>query len=291
MSRITRAIAQTIHAAKPDPRRRRPVRARTAATYGKYGTRFTYSNGYQANAAAARNQMLAKLKPRPKTAAAGSRRRRRAESQEESFDGGDEAAVSHAHVAPHDEHDRHSGRQGGGGQQRDQDERDDEPAGVTALPRVRARPTAAPAPAQRALRDIAHTLADAAQREQALRHLWADTLLQLGRRVDAEPAARITPALLNHNADLLAARLRSGPWAPIGWSGVKQVLLDATQSAHTAPRDASAARSERASTHYLLLPLLVFNAERPSTNAQLARAIASVGTLRGGVSVASRPRS
>ncbi|KVA24587.1 hypothetical protein [Burkholderia ubonensis] len=280
MSRITRAIAQTIHAAKPDPRRRRPLRARTATTYGKYGTRFTYSNGFQANAAAARNQMLAKLKPRPKTAAAGSRRRRRAESQEESFDGGDDAAVSHAHVAPHDEHDRHSGGQGGGRQQRDQDERDDEPAGVSALPRVRA---------SRALRDIAQTLADAAQREQALRHLWADTLLQLGRRIDAEPAARITPALLNHSADLLAARLRSGPWTPIGWSGVKQVLLDAMQSAGAALRDAPAARSERASTHYLLLPLLVFNAERPSTNAQLARAIASVGTLRGGVSAASRP--
>ncbi|AYZ62920.1 type III secretion system protein [Burkholderia multivorans] len=291
MSRVTRAIAHTIHAAKPDPRRRRPVRARTATTYGKYGTRFTYSNGFQANAAAARNQMLAKLKPRLKTAVAGSLRRRRAESQEESFDGGDEAAASHAHVAPHDEHDRHSGGQGGGRQQRDQDERDDEPAGVSALPRVRARPTAAPAPEQRALRDIAHTLADAAQREQALRHLWADTLLQLGRRVDADPAARITPALLNHNADLLAARLRSGPWMPIGWSGVKQVLLDAMQSAGAAPRDASAARGERASTHYLLLPLLVFNAERPSTNAQLARAIASVGTLHGGVSAASRPRS
>ncbi|OJB39798.1 type III secretion system protein [Burkholderia ubonensis] len=286
MSRITRAIAQTLHAAKPDPRRRRPLRARTATTYGKYGTRFAYSNGFQANAAAARNQMLAKLKPRPKTAAAGSRRRRRAESQEESFDGGDEAAVSHAHVAPHDEHDRHSGGQGGGRQQRDQDERDDEATGVAALPRVRAsraRPANAPEPAQ--------TLADAAQREQALRHLWADTLLQLGRRIDTEPAARITPALLNHNADLLAARLRSGPWTPIGWSGVKQMLLDAMQSAGAAPRDASAARSERASTHYLLLPLLVFNAERPSTNAQLARAIASVGTLRGGVSAASRPRS
>ncbi|KVD14977.1 type III secretion system protein [Burkholderia ubonensis] len=294
MSRITRAIAQTVHAAKPDPRRRRPLRARTATTYGKYGTRFTYSNGFQANAAAARNQMLAKLKPRPKTAAAGSRRRRRAESQEESFDGGDDAAVSHAHVAPHDERDRHSGGQGGGRQQRDQDERDDEATGVAALPRVRAsrtRPANAPEPEQRALRDIAQTLADAAQREQALRHLWADTLFQLGRRIDAEPGARITPALLNHNADLLAARLRSGPWTPIGWSGVKQVLLDAMQSAGAAPRDASAARSERASTHYLLLPLLVFNAERPSTNAQLARAIASVGTLRGGVSAASRPRS
>lgn len=138
MSRITRAIAQAIHTAKPDPRRRRPVRARTATTYGKYATRFTYSNGYQASAIAARNQMLAKLKPRPKTAAAGARRRRRAESQEESFDGGDEAAVSHAHVAPHDEHDRHSGGQGGGRQQRDQDERDDEPAKVAAL-RARAR--------------------------------------------------------------------------------------------------------------------------------------------------------
>ncbi|WGS47796.1 type III secretion system protein (plasmid) [Burkholderia sp. JSH-S8] len=292
MSRITRAIAQAVHTAKPDPRRRRPVRARTATTYGKYATRFTYSNGYQASAIAARNQMLAKLKPRPKTAAAGARRRRRAESQEESFDGGDEAAVSHAHVAPHDEHDRHSGGQGGGRQQRDQDERDDEPAKVAALPRARAaraRPT--PAPAQRALTDIAHTLADATQREQALRHLLADTLLQLGRRVDAQPGARITAALLNHQADLLAARLRSGPLTPIGWSGVKQVLLDAMQSVGGTPRDASAARSERARTHYLLLPLLMFNAERPSTNTQLARAIASVETLRGGVSVAQRPNA
>ncbi|MHA7165506.1 type III secretion system protein, partial [Burkholderia pseudomallei] len=34
MSRITRAIAQPLHAAKPDTRRRRPVRARTATTYG-----------------------------------------------------------------------------------------------------------------------------------------------------------------------------------------------------------------------------------------------------------------
>ncbi|TCW83864.1 type III secretion system protein [Burkholderia sp. SRS-46] len=292
MSRITRTNVQALHAPKADPRRRRPVRARTATTYGKYGTRFTYSNGFQAGAIAARNQMLAKLKPRPKTAAAGSRRRRRAESQDESFDGGEEATVAHAHVAPHDEHDRHSGGQGGGGQQRDQDERDDEPAGVAALPRVRvarARPMPASAPAQRALSELAHTLADAPQREQALRHLWADTLLQLGRRVDADPGARITAALLSHQADLLAARLRSGPLAPIGWSGVKQVLLDAMQSAGAAPRDASAARSERARTHYLLLPLLVFNAERPSTNAQLARAIASVGTLRGGVSVAARP--
>ncbi len=53
-------------------------------------------------------------------------------------------------------------------------------------------------------------------------------------------------------------------------------------------RDAAAARGDRASTHYLLLPLLVFNAERPSTPRQLARAIASVETLRGG---ARRPRS
>lgn len=68
MSRITRAIAQPLHAAKPDTRRRRPVRARTATTYGKYDTRFTYSSGYQANTVAARNQMLAKLKPRAKTA-------------------------------------------------------------------------------------------------------------------------------------------------------------------------------------------------------------------------------
>ncbi|PCE32402.1 type III secretion system protein [Burkholderia ubonensis] len=292
MNRITRAIAQTIQAAKPDPRRRRPVRARTATTYGKYGTRFTYSNGYQATAAAARNQMLAKLKPRPKTAAAGSRRRRRADSQADAFDAGDEAAVPHAHVAPHDEHDRHSGGQGGGRQQRDQDERDGEPANVAALPRVRAaRSRPGTAPAQRALSDIARTLADATQREHALRHLWADTLLQLGRRVDAQPDARITAALLNHQADLLAARLRGGPWTPIGWSGVKQVLLDALHGAGGAPRDASAARSERASTHYLLLPLLVFNAERPSTNVQLARAFASVETLRGGVSVAPRPRS
>ncbi|MCS0468865.1 type III secretion system protein, partial [Burkholderia mallei] len=51
---------------------------------------------------------------------------------------------------------------------------------------------------------------------------------------------------------------------------------------------AIAARGDRASTHYLLLPLLVFNAERPSTPRQLARAIASVETLRGG---ARRPRS
>ncbi|RQR60634.1 type III secretion system protein [Burkholderia sp. Bp9126] len=292
MSRVTRASAQAIHAPKPDPRRRRPVRARTATTYGKYGTRFTYSNGYQAAALAARNQMLAKLKPRPKTAAAGSRRRRRAESQDESFDGGDESTLPHAHVAPHDEHDRHSGGQGGGRQQRDQDERDGEPAQLAALPRVRtarARPT--PAPAQRALSDIARTLADATQREHALRHLWADTLLQLGRRVDAQPGAHITAALLNHQADLLAARLRSGPLTPIGWSGVKQVLLDALQNAGGASRDASAARSERARTHYLLLPLLVFNAERPSTNAQLARAIAGVQTLRGGVSVAQRPNA
>ncbi|MXN76849.1 type III secretion system protein [Burkholderia sp. 4701] len=294
MSRVTRASAQAIHAPKPDPRRRRPVRARTATTYGKYGTRFAYSNGYQATALAARNQMLAKLKPRPKTAAAGSRRRRRAESQDESFDGGDESTLPHAHVAPHDEHDRHSGGQGGGRQQRDQDERDGEPANVAALPRVRAvraRPASAPTPAQRALSDIARTLADATQREQALRHLWADTLLQLGRRVDAQPGAHITAALLNHQADLLAARLRSGPLTPIGWSGVKQVLLDAMQSAGGAPRDASAARSERARTHYFLLPLLVFNAERPSTNTQLARAIAGVETLRGGVSVAQRPNA
>ncbi|AOK54783.1 type III secretion system protein [Burkholderia stagnalis] len=294
MSRVTHASAQAIHAPKPDPRRRRPVRARTATTYGKYGTRFTYSNGYQAIALAARNQMLAKLKPRPKTAAAGSRRRRRAESQDESFDGGDESTLPHAHVAPHDEHDRHSGGQGGGRQQRDQDERDGEQGTVAVLPRVRmarARPASAPAPAQRALSDIARTLADAAQREHALRHLWADTLLQLGRRVDAQPGAHITAALLNHQADLLAARLRSGPLTPIGWSGVKQVLLDAMQSAGGAPRDASVARSERARTHYLLLPLLVFNAERPSTNPQLARAIASVETLRGGVSVAQRPNA
>ncbi len=77
MSRITRAIAQPLHAAKPDTRRRRPVRARIATTYGKYDTRFTYSSGYQANTVAARNQMLAKLKPRAKTAAASSRRPRR----------------------------------------------------------------------------------------------------------------------------------------------------------------------------------------------------------------------
>ncbi|MEB5495216.1 type III secretion system protein, partial [Burkholderia pseudomallei] len=131
-------------------------------------------------------------------------------------------------------------------------------------------------------------LADCALREHALRHLWADTLLQLGRRIDAEPGARITAALLNHNADLLAARLRTGPWTPIGWSGVKQLLLDAMHGAGGAVRDAAAARGDRASTHYLLLPLLVFNAERPSTPRQLARAIASVETLRGG---ARRPRS
>ncbi|MDN7673716.1 type III secretion system protein [Burkholderia oklahomensis] len=292
MSRIARAAAQAVHAAKPDLRRRRPVRARTAATYGKYGTRFTYSNGYQANAIAARNQMLAKLKPRPKTGAAGSRRRRRADSQGEAFDAGDESPAPQAHVAPHEEHDRHSGGQGGGQQQRDQDERDDESASVSAPPRVRAaraRPT--PAPAQRALTDIAGTLADAAEREHALRHLWADTLLRLGRRLDAEPGARVTAALLSHNADLLAARLRTGPWTPIGWDGVKQLLLDAMQSIGGAPRDAAAARGERASTHYLLLPLLVFNAERPSTSVQLSRAVASVATLRGGVSIGERPRS
>ncbi|AOJ06534.1 type III secretion system protein [Burkholderia mayonis] len=292
MSRITRAIAQAVHAAKPDSRRRRPVRARTATTYGKYGTRFAYSNGYQANAIAVRNQMLAKLKPRPKAGAASTRRRRRADSQTDAFDAGDESSVQHAHVAPQEERDRHSGGQGGGRQQRDEDERDDESASVSALPRVRAaraRPT--PAPARRALTDIACTLADAAEREHALRHLWADTLLQLGRRLDAEPGARITAALLNHNADLLAARLRTGPWTPIGWDGVKQLLLDAMQSIGGAPRDAAAARSERASTHYLLLPLLVFNSERPSTSVQLARAVASVGTLRGGVSIGERPRS
>ncbi|VWC52359.1 type III secretion system protein [Burkholderia lata] len=289
MSRITRAIAQTIHAAKPDPRRRRPVRARTATTYGKYGTRFTYSNGNQAAALAARNQMLAKLKPRPKAGAAGSRRRRRADSQGEASDAGEESTVPHAHVAPHDEHDRHSGGQGGGREQREQDERDGDSANVAALPRVRAsRARPAPVPAQRALRDVAHTLADPLEREHALRHLWADALLQLGRRVDAEPGARITAALLNHNADLLAARLRTGPWTPIGWSGVKQLLLDAMRSAGGAPRDASTTRGERASTHYFLLPLMVFNAERPSTNAQLARAYASVETLHKGVLAAQR---
>ncbi|CAJ9884225.1 type III secretion system protein [Burkholderia pseudomallei] len=289
MSRITRAIAQPLHAAKPDTRRRRPVRARTATTYGKYDTRFTYSSGYQANTVAARNQMLAKLKPRAKTAAASSRRRRRVDSQAEAFDAGEEPTMPHAHVTPHDERDRHGGGQGGGRQQRDQDERDGEPANVSALPRVRAaRARPAAEPAQRVLRDVARTLADCAQREHALRHLWADTLLQLGRRIDAEPGARITAALLNHNADLLAARLRTGPWTPIGWSGVKQLLLDAMHGAGGAVRDAAAARGDRASTHYLLLPLLVFNAERPSTPRQLARAIASVETLRGG---ARRPRS
>ncbi|MBN3785254.1 type III secretion system protein, partial [Burkholderia sp. Ac-20345] len=109
-----------------------------------------------------------------------------------------------------------------------------------------------------------------------------------GRRVDTEPGARITAALLNHNADLLAARLRTGPWTPIGWSGVKQLLLDAMRSAGGAPRDAATTRSERASTHYFLLPLIVFNAERPSTNAQLARAYASVETLHKGVLAAQR---
>ncbi|AOK49574.1 MULTISPECIES: hypothetical protein [unclassified Burkholderia] len=289
MSRITRAIAQALHAAKPDPRRRRPARARVATTYGKYGTRFTYSNGYQASVIAARSQMLAKLKPRARAAAAGSRGRRRADSRSEAFDGGDESSVPHAHVAPHDERDRQSGGRGGGGQQREQEERDGESASVLALPRVRAaRTRPALAPAQRALADLARTPAGAAEREQALRHLWADTLLQLGRRVDAEPGARITAALLSHSADLLAARLRTGPWTPIGWSGVKQLLLDATRSVRAAPRDAAAERGDRASTHYLLLPLMVFNAERPSTNAQLARAIASVQTLRGGVSAIER---
>nr|WP_243897020.1 type III secretion system protein [Burkholderia pseudomallei] len=214
--------------------------------------------------------MLAKLKPRAKTAAASARRRRRVDSQAEAFDAGEEPTMPHAHVTPHDE-------------------RDGEPANVSALPRVRAaRARPAAEPAQRALRDVARTLADCAQREHALRHLWADTLLQLGRRIDAEPGARITAALLNHNADLLAARLRTGPWTPIGWSGVKQLLLDAMHGAGGAVRDAAAARGDRASTHYLLLPLLVFNAERPSTPRQLARAIASVETLRGG---ARRPRS
>ncbi|MDV2114392.1 type III secretion system protein, partial [Burkholderia pseudomallei] len=137
MSRITRAIAQPLHAAKPDTRRRRPVRARTATTYGKYDTRFTYSSGYQANTVAARNQMLAKLKPRAKTAAASARRRRRVDSQAEAFDAGEEPTMPHAHVTPHDERDRHGGGQGGGRQQRDQDERDGEPANVSALPRVR----------------------------------------------------------------------------------------------------------------------------------------------------------
>ncbi|MCS3392303.1 type III secretion system protein [Burkholderia thailandensis] len=296
MSRVTRAIAHTVHAAKHDPRRRRPVRARVATTYGKYGTRFAYSNGYQASAMAARNQMLAKLKPRPKTAAAGARRRR-ADSQGEAFDVGDEALAPHAHVAPRDEHGGHGGHaggHGGGRQQRDQDERDGEPANVFELSRVRAAralPASAPAAAPRALRDIARTLAHGAQREQALRHLWADTLLQLGRHADAQPDARITAALLDHSADLLAARLRTGPWTPIGWSGVKQLLLDATQGAGGAARDMSAAHGERARTHFLLLPLLVFNAERPSTNAQLARARASVETLRGGIALAQRPRS
>ncbi|KVN10744.1 MULTISPECIES: hypothetical protein [unclassified Burkholderia] len=293
MSRITRATAHTLHAARHEPRRRRPVRARAATTYGKYGTRFAYSNGYQASMMAARNQMLAKLKARTKAAVAGSRRRRRADSPGDAFDAGDEAPAPHAQVAPHDEHERggHAGGRGGGRQQRDQDERDGEPATVSALPRVRARTASAPFPAQHALRDIARTLADGAQREQALRHLWADTLLQLGRRVDAQPDAHITAALLNHHADLLAARLRTGPWTPSGWSGVKQLLLDAMRSEGGAPRDTSVARGERARTHYLLLPLLVFNAERPSTNVQLARAIASVETLRGGMAAARRPRS
>ncbi len=119
MSRITRAIAQPLHAAKPDTRRRRPVRARTATTYGKYDTRFTYSSGYQANTVAARNQMLAKLKPRAKTAAASSRRRRRVDSQAEAFDAGEEPTMPHAHVTPHDERDQHGGGQGGGRQQRE----------------------------------------------------------------------------------------------------------------------------------------------------------------------------
>ena len=65
-------------------------------------------------------------------------------------------------------------------------------------------------------------------------------------------------------------------------------VLDAMRSAGGAPRAASAARSERASTHYFLLPLIVFNAERPSTNAQLARAYASVETLHKGVLAAQR---
>ncbi|WP_323118017.1 type III secretion system protein [Burkholderia alba] len=255
-----------------------------ATTYGRYATRFTYSNGFQANATAARNQMLNKLKPRPKVAAASTRRRRRADSQTETADTGEDTLVQHAHVAPHDEPDRQGGGQGGR-QQRNRDDREDEAAPLAELPRVRAaRGRPAPAPAQRALRSTVEGLADASERERALRHLWADSLLRLGRRLEADPAARITPALLGHGADLLAARLRAGPCTPIGWEGVKQLLLDATRDAAAAPREARGASGERARAHFLLLPLMVFNAERPSTTAQLERAFASVETLRGGVS-------
>ncbi|MGQ7842656.1 type III secretion system protein, partial [Burkholderia pseudomallei] len=44
MSRITRAIAQPLHAAKPDTRRRRPGGARPPPPQRKYDTPLTYSS-------------------------------------------------------------------------------------------------------------------------------------------------------------------------------------------------------------------------------------------------------
>ncbi len=292
MSRVLNAsnpaaqAAQAMQTARTDARRRRLVRARAASTYGRYATRFAYANGAQNLATAARNQMLGKLKPRPKTTAP-TRRRKRADNQNEAIDSGEEDVSTQAHVAGHEEHERHSGGQGGrggqGGQQ--QRERDGGGARVLALPRVRkGRAQGANAAAPRMFSSMAAGGADGVERERALRHLWADTLLQLGRRAEQEPGARLTAALLAHSADLLAARLRSGPLTPIGWAGVKQLLVDA-MGGEPAPRQAGA-DGARARSHRLLLPLMLFQIERPSTQVQTQRAFAAVETLRRGVAAA-----
>jgi type III secretion regulatory protein HpaA len=279
--------AQATQTTRADARRRRLIRARSATLYGRYATRFAYANGAQSLAAAARNQMLGKLKPRLKTSAP-SRRRKRADSENDTPETDDEDVAVHVHVAGHDEHERRGSGQGGqggrGGQQ--QRERGDGRASVLVLPRVRkGRARAATAAPARLFSSLAAGLADGSERERALRHLWADTLLQLGRRAEAEPGARLNAAVLAHQADLLTARLRSGPLTPIGWQGVKQLLIDATGSAPT-PRQ-SGADGARVRSHRLLLPLLLFQIERPSTQAQTQRAFATVETLRRATTAAS----
>ena len=285
MSRISRTFEQSIHTENSHLPQREPVRAHVVTTYGKYDTRFTYSINRRTTAIAVRNQMWMKLKLRPKTVA-GSRRGRRIDSQEDAFGSSEEATMQHAHVSPYDDHEWHAsqGGQGGqGGQGSDRRQHDDESTHSFTISRV--RQTLVSIPAQRSLRDIAGTIADVAEREHVLRHMCADTLFQLGRRVDVQPDVRITPALLSYNAELLAARLESGPWTPIGWHGVKQVLLDAMCRSSRPKREIAATCNDRSSTYYLLLPLLVFNAERPSTPMQIGRAMASIKALRGGVSV------
>lgn len=271
------AAANAQHTAQAQQKSANAQGARNGAQFAalyRGQTNFTYGQDAQ------RGPSISSVRAR-KMADQLARKRRAAKKQRGGGVGSDDDGPDDADVHHTDNHsvNRDGRGRGGGGQQHD-DHADEQESSAAPAMKVRRDHAVVPPPAGH-LDAIAAQYAQPGQedaRNTALRDAWCGAMLGLRDQLAANPHMHFSATVLEHSMDLLGAQQRFGRLPALGLASLRDRSSSAASTGVT-----RLPPPERVQRFNLLFPLLWLHADMPYTGGQRARALDTLGSLRGGV--------